>query len=51
MVTQLVWHYLIALHHGSHYDFNIWAYFYQHPKAHPTAAFRRVLAILARGGI
>jgi hypothetical protein len=56
MITALVYHYLVTAHHGSHYDWHIWDDWYlayqAAPKLNaPSAAVKRVLAILAAGGI
>jgi hypothetical protein len=58
-IAQLVYHYLVITHHGSHYDWHVWLNYYQwlqtHKGLYPPGAFgraaRRVLAILAKGGI
>lgn len=46
----MVWHYLITLGHGSHYDYNIWVYWHYHNPPY-SKAFWRVFNILAKGGI
>jgi hypothetical protein len=55
MITEIVWHYLITTHHGSHYDWHVWDNWYIYINSHgytaPSKAVQRVLKILARGGI
>jgi hypothetical protein len=56
MVTELVYHYLIITHHGSHYDWHVWDNWYlayqQHPALNaPSKAVRRVLQLLGKAGI
>ncbi len=55
MITQLVYHYLITTHHGSHYDWHVWDNFYLYYQSHshtlPSKAVKRVLSILAKGDI
>lgn len=50
-IADMVWNYLITLHHGSHYDWHIWVYMVQHSVTHYNSAQLRVLALLTRGGI
>lgn len=56
-IATLVYHYLVTAHHGSLYDWHVWDNWYlycqNHPAAiaHPSKAVRRVLAILAKGGL
>jgi hypothetical protein len=54
-ITTLVFHYLITTHHGSHYDWHVWDNWYLYIQSHgyvaPSKAVRRVLILLAKGGI
>lgn len=51
-IAQLVYHYLITTHHGSHYDWHIWQWWANHPATYPlNSAIKRVESILAHGGI
>lgn len=53
MIAQLVYHCLIVEHHGSHYDWHIWDYWYQFLNAHgyiPSpvpSSLARVMHLLA----
>lgn len=55
MIANLVYHYLVTLHHGSHYDWHVWLNWYrslQHdPSLLPSRAVSRVLDLLGKGGI
>jgi hypothetical protein len=46
------WHWLIVLHHGSHYDYRIWAQYvndtFKHPFLKPWTAAERVRQILLK---
>jgi hypothetical protein len=54
-IAQIVYHYLITTHHGSHYDWHVWdnwaLYLDRHGWSQPPQAVKRVLALLAKGGI
>lgn len=54
MIATLVYYILIIAHHGSHYDWHVWDNWYIYISSHgysaPSAAVRRVIALIARSG-